>query len=416
MKTLCRALAAFVLVLGARLLAENVSLENYEQDLGFLASKIAQHRHHLKGSSEGESRLSGLESGLGECRSSFERMTELAETLKTKESHIHFLREMELEPRLKAVEQVRSTYNNRKDNLDRRASALKRTIDEHNDRPHVFAPEDSGGLAAYDREADEGNSRIAALKREYEELERQFEEDLDVAVKAHSKALQEVTEEEKKRDAVLENLRTESSTYRGLREQMVTRLTEVEQELENHPVNAVAYAASETVGPSGNTHALDQLRVVVSASRAAALTDKEPAKVDSSSGFDTESTFAPADMPYVAVPDAAVPLVVAPPATQQEETQAVVKDSPTLSRFEHQQDESVSKLEQLYQKRLELKKQGANASPEEWTKVVNDISATQAHLNFVTVAQRLAQGSALIDLTITPKAQKKPSEVPPPSP
>lgn len=416
MTGLNRVLIAFVLILGTRLYADEVSLDGYEEDLKFLASKIAQHRYHLKQSSEGESRLSNLESGLRECQSSFDKMKELAEDLETKESHLHYLREIELEPRLHAVEQVRTDHNRRVEEYNRRAAALKRMIAEHNSRPHTFAPDDTAGLAAYDREADEGNEKAEALNREYNEEQKQFEKDLDAAVTAHGKAQQEVVEEEKKRDAVVGNLRKEAGNYSSLREDMVTRLQAVEKESEPRAARATASATSQPVGPCGNNHALDQLRIVTAASRAAAKTDKEPAKEYSSSGFDSESMFKPADLPYVAVPDAAVPLEVAPPATRQEETEAVVKGSNTLSVFEQKQEEDISKLDQLYKKRLELKQQGATASPEEWTRVVNDISATQAHLNFVAVAQGLNKGSALIDLTITPKAQKKPPEAPPPPP
>ena len=209
----------------------------------------------------------------------------------------------------------------------------------------------------------------------------------------------------------MRDLHAEADNYKTIREGLMDKLRAVEQERETSSGSAFL-----SVGPGGNSHALDQLRVITSASRAAARTKNEPAKDDSGSGFDTESSFAPADLPYVAAPDAATPLEVAPPATRQPESPAGLKGSHVLSAFEQEQNEDLSKLDQLYKERLQLKEQGANASSEEWTKVANGIWATQAHLNYVTVAQRLSKGSALMDLTITPKAQKKLPEPPPPTP
>ncbi len=190
------------------------------------------------------------------------------------------------------------------------------------------------------------------------------------------------------------------------------------------------------VGPGRNTRALDQLRVVTASSRDAAGRDEhdqgigEPAQVTASTEagyqFDTGGGTGVAPLPGVDPPPAApaVPLVVPVSPVVRDDAPTPVKNSPKLQQLASRQVENVKKLDDLYAARRALLQRGADATPAEWTKVVADISTTHAAITRDVVAEKLAEGSGTIDLTIVPKSQRKrtadivvpPPELPPPAP
>ena len=195
MRIACRALV-IALLAGAGLHGEEMSLGGLEQDLGFLAGRIAQNRSHLKRSSEGEAKLSELESGLNDCRSGFDRLKEMAGNLDTAEGHVRYFRNMEVEPKQNAIKRIQANYKNRADEFNQRKRNLKALCDAHDSRPHVFAAEDAAGLAAYNQEAADLTRRIDALNREGAAMQQRYESDMEAAMQAAAKALAGLMEEE----------------------------------------------------------------------------------------------------------------------------------------------------------------------------------------------------------------------------
>ena len=109
--------------------------------------------------------------------------------------------------------------------------------------------------------------------------------------------------------------------------------------------------------------------------------------------------------------------VSVPPApAAREDAPAAVKQSPVLQALAQQRTDAFTKLDALYQRRREIFQQGADAKPEAWTEVVNGIAQAQADANMAGVGLKLAEGSQLMDLTITPKAQHPPTDLNVPAP
>lgn len=440
---------AALLCLATALAAEAPKVEPFEKDAEFLATKIAQYRYRLKSSREGEQRLSTMESSLTRLRSLISGLKDLAGEIESKEGKLRYLRTMELEPKQREIERLRQTFDAEVRRFQEERRSLSNEITRHNNAPHTFQlPEQAAGLQAYNAEKADLDARSAALGRRAEERGREMQQQFEEAVQAFGKIQQEFAETETKRDQALQKFQTQAGEYTGARETVVNELMTLDREPEPVPMVNVPLTpfgqgvrpeeagtipvARPLIGPGNNPRAIDQLRVVTKSSRDAAGRDEhdkevtvpaeETARVDTSYTFDTGGGTGMADLPGVETPAAkqqeAVPLVVPPPPAEQPAAPAPLKDSPVVREFARQQSEGFSKLDQLYQQRRELHEQGAAASPEAWTKVVNDISKTQAEVNIAGVGMKLAEGSALLDLTIVPKAQKKLSDltVPPPPP
>lgn len=437
------------LLLAVSLAAEAPKVEPFEKDAEFLATKIAQYRYRLKSSREGEQRLSAMESSLNRMRSVISQLRDLGSEIESKDGRLRYLRTMELEPKQREIERIRQTFDAEVRRFQGERQSLNGEIQRHNNAKHVFQlPEEAGALQSYNAEKADLDARGAALDRRADERGRELQQQFEAAVQAFGKLQQEFAENETKRDQALQNFQSQAGEYTGARETVVNELVALDREPEPVPVVNVPLTpfsqgvkpeeagtipvARPPIGPGNNAHAIDQLRVVTKSSRDAAGRDgrdkevtspaEETARVDTSYTFDIGGGTGMADLPDVATPEAkqqqAVPLEVPPTPIERSETPAPVKNSPVVQEFARQQSEGLSKLDQLYQQRRELQQQGAAATPEAWTTVVNDISKAQSEVNMAGVGLKLAEGSALLDLTIVPKAQKKLSDltVPPPPP
>ncbi|HZP60164.1 MAG TPA: hypothetical protein VFB27_07540, partial [Opitutaceae bacterium] len=438
---------AGLLALGVCLRADDFNLEPFQQDARMLSSKIAEFQYRLKSSKDGEQRLSDLESQLNQLKACLDRLTELAGDLSTEESHLHYLKNMELDPKEREVERVRQNAEQRLQDITQQLEAWNAEADRHNaQKPN---PEDEGAVSAYNAEANEGNARHEHMVADYDRIREEVQQEIEQAVQALAKVQQEYTDAETKRDQTVSQLQDQAQQYTTARGPLVDQLVALESEPVPTSVpltpfsRGVAPQEADTVpverlpvGPGNDKHAIDQLQVVTSSSRAAAGRDENDkpaaagtpadvtAKVRSGYEFDSGGGLAPAALPNVDVPagepvSQAIPLVVAPAPNERADAPPEVKESPKLQAVAQQQADNFKDLDQLYTKRRELAQQGANASPQEWTKVVNDISTKQAAITTAAVQQKLAEGSKTIDLTIIPKAQRKKISdlnVPPPPP
>ena len=435
-------LALLVFATAAR--SDTPPVEPYEKDVNFLASKVAQYRYRLKSTAEGSQRLSTMETGVAELKSVVSELKEQSDEIVSKDSHLKFLKDMELEPKERAVEQLRQSYDAFVAGANVDFDALRQAISVHNSGKKLYQlPEEQGALNAYNAEKAALDDRSAALKAQYEDKNHELRAQLEAAIQLYTKAQEEFSETETKREQAAQSFRSQAEQYTNSRGAVVSAL----EALDNEPAatvtapltpfrNGVPIEQAGTVeikwqpiGPGNNTHALDHLRVVTASSRDAAGVDDqgrpvsapvaEVAKHESGYVFDNGVGTGTAALPEVGTPPSKpaeeVPLVV--PAAP-ENAPPAVKNSPTLQKYAQAQTDGFSKLDQLYQQRRDLMQQGTQATPEAWTKVVKEISETQATVNMAGVGLKLAEGSQLIDLTIVPKSQHKISDltVPPPPP
>lgn len=419
------------------------SAKRYQDDLRLLTAKVGQYRYRLKSSREGEQQLAELEQALARLKAAVEEITALAGELDEKDSRLHYLQEWELGPKEREVDRLRQAHEQRYEQLARQRQAVDREWAWWATQQHVFdrRTEEAGYQAAWVQ-----YNRIKALDDAYQadraQAEREMREQFDRAVAAYTKAQQELGETATKREQIAGKLGERTGGYATGRSPVVEQLVA----LDNTPVtvnvpltpfsNGVTPGQAGTIarvkppiGPGMNTRALDQLQVVTASSRTAAARDDQDkdngvmpptvtASTVSSYEFDTGGGTGVAPLPEVATPVApAVPLVLPVSPAEREDAPAPVKASPELQKLAGNRVENVRKLDELYAARRALLQQGAAASPADWTKVVQDISATHAAIAVDVVTEKLAEGSQKMDAQVTLRpARKRISDivVPPP--
>lgn len=425
--------AAVLFFAAASARADSVDLGPYKDDIRLLDGKIIQHKYELKHSDEGQSQLDDLESGLTRLKDLLSQMEDVAGDIDTADSHLKYLQDVELDSKQREVERVRTMFNQQLDNINQRVEGVQQQIDAHNARPPN--QEDSGAVAAYNAEANDLNSRKGSLSGEFDRIRNEAEAAIDKAVAAYSAVQKDYEEENTKREKLASQLQDLTQQYSDTRGQMVEKITAIESapapsgRLTPFPSGGVppenaglTPRVPQDSGPGTNPRAIDQLLLVTSASRQAAAGNGEAAKGNAENRFDTPEGPPPASLPDVPTPEgkpvepAPIPLVVDPSPTEQPDAPPEVKQNPKLQAIAQQQSQQFQELQQLYDQRRELFQQGASASPEQLTKVIDDISSKQAEINYSEAMKKMSAGS--IDLTIRPKSQtKKISDiaVPPPA-
>lgn len=440
-------LLALLLLPGATVVrAGAIDLSPLQQDLRLLSGKIAQYGHRLRRSAEGEQKLGELETELARLRESVARLTELAGEIDAKDGHLRYLKTMEIEPKFREIERVRLYGEQRLAEVTRRQAALFRERDQHNaSKPD---PKNAGAVAAYGARAAEGNARMQSLQAELDRVRTEVLAGFSRAVQAHAKVLKEFSETGAKREKLAGEAREQMQAYAGVRTPLAGELVALENSPPLTPFSqgvppgeaGLTPRVPPPIGPGTNTHAIDQLRVVTASSVEAARPDiplfdpnhpdKEAVNAKTVSGYtiDTGGGLPPVALPDVATPNAQpveeqpepappppVPLVVPPPPDAREQTPREIKENPKLQAIAQEKAAHLQQLDELYNRRRELARQGANASPEDWTKVVNDISAGQSAIAVDVTKEKMIEGSKNIDLTIVPKSRRhKPVEVPSP--
>lgn len=414
--------------------AEGPSAEPYEQDAGLLSSKITQARYRLQHRKDGDTQLSTMESTLGELRRKISELKDDASALASIDSKLRYLRTMELEPKERAIEQLKTQADSDLGSFASRARGLQSRIAQHNAQNRQFGEGQEAALAAYNAEAADLNQQKEALKAQADERQQYWQQQIEAAISAYAKVQKEFAETEEKHRKATEKFREHHDAYNTARTPLVESLTALDREPEEernasvpltpfkqaHPETNGEIVAAEPhpVGP-GSARAIDQLRIVTASSVAGQETKVNvTSKTDLGYQFDTPEGLAPVDLPNVATPagevaeapaepppDRSVPLVVPEPPPR-------AKDIPLVQAATQRQETNFNKLEQLYQQRRELMQQGPRANPQEWGKVVQDISLTQAKINFEAVTQKLTEGSEGVNLSVR---RRKPIEVPSPT-
>lgn len=425
-------LAAFLLTTAAGAGEATDNGKHYQDDLRLLSTKVGQYRYRLKSSRDGAQQLAELDQALAKLKAEVDEIAELAGELDDKDSRLHYLKEMELGPKERDVDRVRQAQEQRYEQLNRQRQGVEREWAWWATQKHTFkTPDESAGLAA----AWVQYNRIKALEDAYKadraRAQEEMKDEFARAVAAYTKAQQELSETETRREQMAEKLGQRTGNYAAGRAPIVEQLVSLDNA--PAPVNVPLTPFSNGVppeksgkidrvktpiGPGANTHALDQLRVVTASSRVAAGHDDQDkdngllppnvtASTVSSYEFDNGGGTGVAPLPEVAAPAAAVPLVLPPSPAEREDAPAPVKASPELQKLANHRVESVKKLDDLYAARRVLLQQGAAASPADWTKVVQDISATHAAIAMDVVTEKLAEGSQKIDAQVTLRPQRK---------
>jgi hypothetical protein len=419
------------------------SMRAYEKDLRLLGVKVTQYRYRLKSSAEGAERLAALEEQLARLKAAVDQLNELAGAVDAQDGRVHYLKEMEVGPKGRDFERFTQASEQRYEQLDRQRQAVDREWDWWATQKHHFnTPEEQAGLDA----AWVQYNRIKALddryKSDYAQAQRELREQYEQTLAAYTKAQEELGAAATKREQLAERLQGQMSAYNDARGPLVAQIVQLDNTPEPVSVpltpfpNGVPPADAgliprgrPPVGPGSNTRALDQLRVVTASSRSAAGRDDQDlnvtdpvlvtASTESTYGFDTGGGTGVAPLPDVAAAPAtaAVPLVLPVSPVVAADAPAPVRNSPKLQQLATRQEGNVKKLDDLYAARRALLQRGPEATPAEWTKVVQDISTTHAAIIGDVVAEKMAAGSKTIDLTFTPPPQrKKISDIVVPSP
>ena len=323
-----------LLALAAAARAEAPSTERYERDVAFLASKLAQHRYSLRTTPEGEQRLATLETTEAKLKSLLSDLKEQADEIGTKDSRLQYLKDMELGPKERAVDRLRQEFEDWNRDGERDVAALDQAVAVYRSGQLSFTKEEHAAYLAKYAEWEALEARRNALNTRLDQGRREFKERLDAALQLWTKAQQEYSETATKREQAAARFQETANQYVESRAPMAEAL----EAADNQPLPAtvavpltpfshgVAPQDAGTVpvvkppiGPGSNTHALDQVRVVVASSVSGAETVDASApvgKTQSGYEFDTGGGLGKADLPSVATPEAspadAVPLVVPP--------------------------------------------------------------------------------------------------------
>lgn len=412
------------------------SVQRFKDDVRFLSGKMLPAKYRVRRQAGGEDTWAGLQDQIERLKRVAANLQDLGERIDTAESRLHYLKAYEVEPKMREVERVRLLGEQRLESVFSRLAALGREIQDHNARPHVFSKEQAAAHAAYDSEAGVLMNRQGALHAERDRILAETQQAFEQAVMAVTRVQKEMAEVGARHGRLATEFGQVAGLYAAIRGPLAGRLQDIENQPEATAVTSPFGGNSVPAGEAGlvarpapigagvTPRALDQLRIVTATSTAAA--DMQDAglavgrvNTGATSGyqFDTEQGLPPVDLPAVEAPEgvpvdapapeaAAVPLVLAPSPAQQPGAPAEIRASPRLQQAEQEQTRQFSALEKLYAERKELAQQGPAASAQDWTRVVNNISETQAQINFTEVTKRLAAGSAAMDLTIRPKSRR----------
>lgn len=420
------------------------SVQRFKDDARFLSGKMLPAKYRVRRQAGGEDTWAELQGQIEQLKRVVESLQDLGERIDAAESRLHYLKNYEVEPKMREVERVRLSDEQRAEAAANRMDAVIREIKIHNAQPHTFTKEQAAAHAAYDREAADLDRRYGVAKADFDRILADAQREFERAVLAVTKVQQEMAEAGTKHGRLATEFGEVAGQYAAIRDPLAGRLQDIENQSEaNAPLTpfgrssvpageAGTLARPAPIGAGVTPRALDQLRIVTATSNTAANTRDDhlgvgPVTTGMVSGyqFDTKEGLPPVDLPAVDTPEgvpvdapapmpAAVPLVMEPSPTQQPAAPAEIKASPRLQQADQEQTRQFSSLEKLYAERKELAQQGPSASAQDWTRVVDKISETQAQINFTEVTKRLSAGSKAMDLTIRPKPRSTTDIIVPP--
>ena len=404
------------------------SAKHYQDDLRLLSTRVARYRFSLRGSSEGVQRLATIELELARLKGNVDELVSVAGEVDAQDRHLHYLKEMEVDPKQRALERLRNINAQRYEQLHNELAALNAQAAAYHASKHIYPlPAESAGYAAAWVAYNDLVAREKHYDAEMAEANKEANGLLNQAVVAITKAQQELSAAETKREQSAQQLKDLADQYVSNRGPLVEELVSLDNAPTSTRVPLAAFpqgvAPAEAglvprgqppVGPGSDTRALVQLRIITASSRAAAgqgaagqpvgaPLENVTAKTASDYEFDSAGGMDPASMPDVATPEAqpaatVIPLVMPP----LEDEPAGGKESPKLSQADQRQVDNLKKLDALYAERQTLTQQGPKANPEDWTRVVKEISTAHAEIAMDAVVKKLAKGSRFIDTTVEP--------------
>jgi hypothetical protein len=417
--------------------------QRFKDDLRFLNSKLIGAKHRLRRAADGEDTLAGLLRQADELRSLISQLEDLGGRIDSTVSRLRYLKNYEVEPKLREVERVQKWAESRAQDYADRLSQIQRQGSTAAAKPHNGQTEAECSTC---REVAAISRRFEAVKAEAQNFMTEAQRDIERAVAAAGKAQQEMSEAGARHGRLAEEFAGVAREYGAARDPLAQQLEQIENEPPPTtttgpfgspsvtPGQAQLVARPPPIGAGVSPRALDQLRVVTTTSKTAAGTRDDhyvPGQVDTRavSGyvFDTNQGLPPADLPEVDAPEgvpvgespqtqqeAAVPLEIEPSPTANPAAPPVLKSSPPVLQAEDKQARLFGQLDQLYTERKQLAQQGGAASSTEWTNVVNKISETQAQINYTEAMKRISGGSGVTDLTIRRKSRPLDAAVPSP--
>lgn len=434
----------------------SADLTPWHKDIQLLSSKLAQLRSQLQQTEENIRNLSKAESAVGRLKELANQMAELQTDIDAAESRLHYLKEMEVDPKSREVDRLNKYYEQAGNGVIQDLRSVQGLIDRHNARRPTCPENASGPCDAYDGEASELNGRQERLKASLERLEAERQEAVERAIQAYANAQKEFAEAEAKSGKLAEKMTGLKQQYIGVREPLVKDMVDMEVSvpLTPYPNGVPPSEAGWTpvfrppIGPGSNTRAIDQLRIVTSSSRSAAGRDNHDegvnsrkdevqnrvASIQSGYTFDTGGGLDPAELPKVPTPEGRLmepePLILPTATAERNDAPPALKNSPVLVELKRQRSEALKNLDRLYRERREIVTKGPGATAKELTTNNNDINATQSRLLWNVYLEGASGGSkvtktppplepsqAEIDTTITPKRRRTSSDivVPPPA-
>lgn len=420
------------------------SVQRFKDDLRFLSGKMLPAKYRVRRQAGGEDTWAELQGQIEQLKQVLETLQDLGGRIDTAESRLRYLKIFEVEPKLREVERVRLWAEQQTQVFADRLAALQQEGNRAGAKPHNG---ESEATCSTCQEVAAIGARYNAVQTEAKKFLAEAQREFERAVAAAGKAQEEMSEVGEKHGRAATEFGDAAGQYAAIRDPLAGRLQEIENEpdtgLPLTPFGSGAVPAGEAglvarpapIGAGVTPRALDQLRIVTATSNTAADTRDDhlgvgPVTTSMVSGyqFDTTEGLPPVDLPAVDTPEgvpvdapapeaAAVPLVMEPGPAQKPDAPAEIKASQRLQQAEQEQSRQFGSLERLYAERKELARQGPAASPQDWTRVVSQISETQAQINFTEATKRMSAGSAAVDMTLRTKPRRTSDiVVPPPDP
>lgn len=419
------------------------SVQRFKDDVRFLNGKLLPAKYRVRRQTGGEDAWAELQGQMEQLKQVLETLQDLGGRIDASESRLRYLKVFEVEPKLREVERVQLWAEQQSQVFADRLAGLQREGNQAGAKPHNSETEATCSTC---REVAAVAGRFGAVQAEARKFIGEAQREFERAVAAAGRAQQEMGEVGAKHGAAATEFGDVAGQYAAIRDPLAGRLQEIENQPDTNlpltPFGPGAVPAGTLVRPApigaGVTpRALDQLRIVTATSNTAADSRDDhlgvgPVTTSMVSGyqFDTTEGLPPVDLPSVETPEgvavdefaqppesAAVPLVLETSPTQRPDAPTETKASLRLQQAEHEQTQHFGLLEKLYAERKNLAQQGPAASSQDWTRVVNRISETQAQINFSEATKRISEGSAAVDMTLRTKPRRTSDViVPPPDP
>ncbi len=367
----------------------------YQDDLRLLSTRVAEYRFALRASAQGAQRLAVIDVELARLKANVGELVVAAGELDAQDRHLRFLRERDEDPDQGDPGQPPEAEAQQAEQLRQEKAALDARWAAYDAQRHAYeTPRESAAYAAdcalYGAIKEEERRYLADRARAQEETGGLPGE----AAQATPQAQQELGDAQAKREQTAQELKDLAEQYGANRAPLVEQLVDLDRA---PPVPRMR----PPLGPGADAHALDELSVVDASAPGRQGSPAAAAAAPATYAFDSAIDTAPVPdrTPPEARPAAPpVPLVVA----AQGDLPAAAGESQRLQQAAQGQAEGLKALAHLYEERRGLALQGPAASPDDWARVVKEISTAHAEISMDAVVKKLSKGSRFVEATAAP--------------